>query len=135
MKFRIFYTKHEHRLHDESYYIVHFRVIDKWAERYQNFLANTLRVVANKVEDCDIILKAVSDAEKGFEPGSILDANEVELFIYKDRVQFDIYSFEDWIDNPDAIFSLEELKIAVTEWKRFLKMPESLDSIVEFEFL
>jgi hypothetical protein len=102
--------------------------------RYQNFLLNTLRGVVRNENDCDMVLNVINDVEKGAEPpGSVLYIDDVELHVFKNRIQFDIHSSEKWVNNSDAFFSLEELKITVTAWKSFLRMPKSLNSFVDFE--
>ncbi|MDR1533610.1 MAG: hypothetical protein LBU64_00720 [Planctomycetota bacterium] len=59
--------------------------------------------------------------------------NDIELAVTKNGVQVSITPFEEWSDRPEGRFTLDEWVKAMTEWRKFLSMPKSLDCAVEFE--
>ncbi len=48
-------------------------------------------------------------------------------------VQVSILINDDWTNQPEGVFTLEELKKALLGWKQFLSLPKSAESIVEVE--
>ena len=99
--------------------------------RYMRYLCSPLSIVAEIPEDCDRFLKHIEDIENGTETEIETGANDVALTFRPSGVQVDILINDDWCDQPEGHFELREWKIVLEGWRRFLGMPESLDSIVE----
>lgn len=101
------------------------------AERYQSYICEVLGAVAQRQIGCDRLLKNIEDIENGTKTEIETGGNDVALTFRPSGVQVDILPFEDWCDQPEGHFELRQWKIVLEAWRRFLGMPESLDSVVE----
>ena len=98
------------------------------AKRYSQYLCEVLSSVAQGVKDCDRLLH---DIENGGRTEVETGGNDVTLTFRLSGVQVDINANEDWIGQSDG--QLSEWKIALKGWRRFLEMPQSLDSVVDVD--
>jgi hypothetical protein len=105
----------------------------KEIERYQRYLANTLSFIAPTIDDCDWILSCIEKVENRIEDKIEIEGVDTDFLIDGSGVQVNININDDWIDQPEGKFELDEVKAAVSGWKLFLGMPEAFDSIVEIE--
>ncbi|MDW6092438.1 hypothetical protein RND59_00735 [Vibrio ruber] len=105
----------------------------KQVERYQRYLANTLSFIAPTIDDCDLVLLCIEKVENGIEEELEVEGTDVDIVINGLGVQININVNDDWIDQPEGKFELNEVKTAVSGWKLFLGMPEAFDSLVEVE--
>ena len=101
------------------------------AQRYQRYLCGSLGSVAQRQIHCDRLLKDIEAIENGTETEIKTGGNDVVLTLRPAGVQVDILICDEWCDQPDGSFELRELEIVLEGWRRFLGMPESLDSVVE----
>ena len=102
-------------------------------KRYNQYLCEVLSSVAQKKDDCDRLLKNISDIENGYQAEIETGGNDVTLTIGPTGVQVDIEVNEDWIGQPDGHFKLGEWRNALEGWRQFLEMPPSLDSVLEID--
>ncbi|ASA58307.1 hypothetical protein BSQ33_19195 [Vibrio gazogenes] len=105
----------------------------KQMERYQRYLANTLSLIAPTIDDCDFVLCCIDKVESGTEAEFEVEGTDVDWVINASGVQINININDDWVDQPEGKFELNEVKVAVNGWKSFLCMSEAFDSIVEVE--
>ena len=105
----------------------------KQIERYQRYLANTLSFIAPTIDDCDFILLCIEKVERGIEDQLEVEGTDTDFVINGSIVQVNINVNDDWVDQPEGKFELNEVKAAVSGWKLFLGMPEAFDSVVEAE--
>lgn len=103
------------------------------AGRYNQYMCQVLSSIAQGVDDCDRLLSDINDIENGKRTEIETGGNDVTLTLNSFGVQVDININEEWIDQPDGRFKLSEWKAALIGWRRFLEMPQSLDSIVEID--
>lgn len=103
------------------------------AKRYNQYLCEVLSSVAQGADDCDRLLQNINDVETGNQAEVETGGNDVTLTIRPTGVQVDIEVNEDWIGQPDGKFKLSEWKSALTGWRQFLEMPQSLKSVVEVD--
>ena len=82
------------------------------------------------VESCDEILAAIKKIEKGEETSVIVGDNDFNYEVTRDRVQISIINFEEWDEQPEGVFSLEEFKRTIIGWREFRLLPESSHSRV-----
>lgn len=101
--------------------------------RYQRYLANAIGSVARDVPGCDRLLQLISSVESGQEDRVMYDADDVELTITSDAVQVDINANDEWVGNPEGRIGLTQWRSALDGWKRFLNLPQSIESVVEIE--
>ncbi len=101
--------------------------------RYQRYIANTLSGIAQSVEDCERILSVVEAIMTGQEVESEVEGNDVDITLSGSGVQIDISINDDWVGKPEGLFLLSEFKVAMSAWKKFLMLPESLESEVTVE--
>ncbi|GJI97214.1 hypothetical protein RugamoR57_39320 [Duganella caerulea] len=106
---------------------------DEAAKCYNQYLCEVLSSVAQGTDDCDRLLKNISDVENGTQAEIETGGNDVTLTIRPTGVQVDIEINEDWIGQPDGNFKLSEWKTVLEGWRRFLEMPQSLESVVEVD--
>lgn len=104
---------------------------DEGVERYNQYLCQVLSSVAQGIDDCDCLLQHIDDIESGQQTEIETGGNDVTLTMTLSGVQVDIEINEDWIGQPDGHFELNEWKTALKGWRRFLQMPQSLDSVIE----
>lgn len=103
------------------------------AKRYNQYLCEVLSSVAQGTDDCDRLLQNIRDVENGNPAEIETGGNDVTLTIRSTGVQVDIEINEDWIGQPEGNFKLSELTAALAGWRKFLEMPQSLDSVVEID--
>lgn len=101
------------------------------ASRYNRYVCGALGAIAQTTDDCDRLLSAFDAVEMGKEKMIETGGNDVTLTITLSGVQVDIEANDNWVGTPEGKFSLREWRLILEGWKRFLAMPESLDSIVE----
>lgn len=101
------------------------------AKRYNQYICGVLSAVAQGTDDCDQLLRYIDEVENGINHEIETGGNDVTLTLKPSGVQVDINVNEDWIGKSDGQFTLGELKMALKGWRRFLEMPQSLDSVVE----
>ncbi|MCD1631817.1 MULTISPECIES: hypothetical protein [Marinobacter] len=101
--------------------------------RYQRYLANTLTSIAQNIEDCDRILSKIKMFEEGKIKTLEVEGNDVDVFISNSFVQININVNDDWVDQEEGRFSLEEFKAVLSAWRKFLNLPESLSSEITAE--
>ena len=106
---------------------------NKEIERYQRYLANTLSFIAPTKNDCDWVLECIEKIEKRIEDKIEIEGTDTDFIIDSSGVQININVNDDWVDQPEGKFGLNEIKAAVSGWKLFLNMPEAFDSMVEIE--
>ena len=101
--------------------------------RYQRYLANILSCIAQSIDDCDQILSQIKKIETEQESIFEIEGNDVDVTISTMGIQVDINVNDDWVDQPEGKFSLDEFKTVIVAWRSFLQMPESLNSVVVVE--
>jgi hypothetical protein len=102
-------------------------------ERYQRYLANALGSVAREMADCDRLLGLISSVENGEEEQVVYDGDDVELVMTKDEVQVNIHANSEWVGKPEGRIGASFWRAALEARKRFLVLPERLDSAVEVD--
>lgn len=102
-------------------------------ERYQRYLANAVGSVAREMADCDRLLGLISSVENGEKDQAVYDGDDVELVITKDEVQVNIHANSEWVGKPEGRIDASAWKAALEGRKRFLTLPEGLDSVVEVD--
>lgn len=100
--------------------------------RYNLFVARMFQSDIQSSDHCQQILAAVRRVEQGDLEMTDFGGNCCSVTIRLSGVQVD-YDVFDWYNLPDGRFTFEEFKIALEGWNRFLKMPKSVDSVVEIE--
>ena len=103
------------------------------AMRYTRYMAEVLGAVAQTVSDCDRLLGYIDDVEKGRQAKVIAGGNDVTLTMQPSGIQVDIEINDEWVGQPEGRFKLEEWKALLQGWCRFLKMPKSLDTVLEID--
>ncbi|WP_245774414.1 hypothetical protein [Rugamonas rubra] len=103
------------------------------AQRYKQYLCEVLSSVAQGTDDCDRLLHDINEVENGGRVEIETGGNDVTLTLRPTGVQVDIEVNEDWVGQPDGHFDLREWKAALTGWRQFLQMPQSLESFVEVD--
>lgn len=101
--------------------------------RYQRYLANAIGSVARDAPGCDRLLELISSVENGQEDRVMYDADDVELTITSAAVQVDINANDEWVGNPQGRIGVAQWRAALEGWKRFLSLPQSIESVVEIE--
>jgi len=101
------------------------------APRYNRYICGVLGAVAQGTGECDELLRFIQRVECGEEKKIVAGGNDVTLTFNQSGVQVDIQVNDDWVGQLEGHFTLQEWRIALEAWKRFLQMPESLDSMVE----
>jgi len=134
MKLRFFYV--DGGIHPKLGQVFHWqqKAMDgETAARYNQYMCDVLSSVAQGVDDCNRLLHFINDVENGVRSEVETGGNDVTLMLKSSGVQVDINIDEDWIGQPDGRFKLSEWKAALIGWRRFLEMPQSLESIVEVD--
>jgi hypothetical protein len=103
------------------------------AARYQRYICDVLGAVAQTLDDCDRLLAFIEEIESGKENQVETGGNDVTLTLKRSGVQVDIEINEDWIGQPEGHFTLQEWRAALEGWCRFLKMPQSLETVIEID--
>ena len=103
------------------------------AARYTQYMGEVLDAVAQTVSCCDRLLGYIGDIEKGKQAEVIAGGNDVTLTMQPAGVQVDIEINDEWVGQPEGRFKLEEWKAALQGWCRFLKIPKSLDTVLEVD--
>lgn len=101
--------------------------------RYRRYICDVLSAIAQTVEDCDRLLAYIEMVERGEEGAIETGGNDVTLTMDRSGIQVDIDINDEWIGQPEGKFSFREWRIVLEKWRYFLGLPESLDSIVQFE--
>ena len=73
------------------------------------------------------MLSEIEKIEKGEKECYDSAAETLEFFIYRDRVDFKCW----WGDYEDQSCPIEEFKIALLGWMKFLEMPRDINSYLE----
>ncbi|MFC5476368.1 hypothetical protein [Paraherbaspirillum soli] len=103
------------------------------ALRYQLYICNVLGAVAQTFEDCDRLLRVIGKIECGKEIFVETGGNDVTLTLRPSGVQVDIEINKDWVGQPEGQFTLQEWRVVLEGWRRFLDMPRSFESVVEID--
>ncbi|HVK54178.1 MAG TPA: hypothetical protein VM532_04020 [Burkholderiales bacterium] len=134
MKLRFFYV--DGGIHPKLGQVFHWQQKVMGGEdkkRYTQYLCEVLSSVAQGVDDCDRLLDAIDNVESGTQTEIETGGNDVTLTFKASGVQVNINANEDWIGQPEGQFKLNEWKTALKGWRKFLEMPQSLDSILEID--
>jgi hypothetical protein len=102
-------------------------------DRYRRYICDVLGAIAQTIEDCDRLLACIEMVESGAGGPIETGGNDVTLTMDRSGIQVDIDINDEWIGQPDGKFSFKEWRIVLEKWRYFLGLPESLDSIVQFE--
>ena len=100
--------------------------------RYNLFLARMFQSDIQSSDHCEGILAAMRLVEQGDLEMTDFGGNCCSITIRLSGVQVD-YDVFDWYSLPDGRFTFDEFKTALEGCNRFLKMPKSVDSVVEIE--
>ena len=100
-------------------------------KRYERYLCSPLSIVSEIIDDCDRYLQYIEEIENGMETVIEAGANDIALTFRPSGVQVDILINDDWCDQPEGHFELHEWKTVLEGWRRFLGMPEAIESVVE----
>lgn len=100
------------------------------APRYELYICSVLDAIAQIPQDCDRLLGYIASIENGSEQSVETGGNDVVLTMDASGVQVDIRINDDWNGQPEGKFTLEEWRIVLEQWRCFLGLPESLDSVV-----
>lgn len=103
------------------------------ASRYQLYICDVLGAIAQTPGDCSRLLSCIEKIESEKKEQLEVGGNDVTLTLDTSGVQVDIESIEDWIGHPEGHFTLQEWRVALEGWRRFLELPRSLESIVEID--
>jgi hypothetical protein len=103
------------------------------ASRYDQYMCEVLESLAQSTADCDQYLTDIASVEHGQIDRIETGANDVTLTITKAGVHVDIMVNEDWVGRPEANFTLGEWTAALAGWRRFLELPQSVDSFLEID--
>lgn len=134
MKLKFFYV--DGGIHPKLGHVFHWQqkaIGGEDEKRYNQYICEVLSSVAQGVDDCDRLLRMIDQVEHGIQEKIETGGNDVTLTFKTSGVQVDININDDWIDQPDGQFKLKEWKTALKGWRRFLEMPQSLDSVVEID--
>ncbi|MCV2884701.1 hypothetical protein OE749_08330 [Aestuariibacter sp. AA17] len=99
-------------------------------KRRQHYLLNTLSFFANGISDCKRLLMLIEQVETNSQEQVLIEGEDVEIVVTKNEVQVNILVNDDWMDNPEGVFTLKEFKLIISAWMVFLQLPESSDSEV-----
>ena len=97
-------------------------------DRYNLYMAQVLTGLACPIESCEVFLNNINDVENGRKCRVETGENDIVLDINNNYIQVSILSFDEWSNQPEGRFTLDEWKKALLGWKQFLSMPESLAS-------
>lgn len=101
--------------------------------RYNRYVCGVLGAIAQAIDDCDRLLDFLDAVESGREATVETGGNDVTLTMTAAGVQVDIEVNDDWVGSPEGHFSLQDWRLALEGWKRFLAMPQEADSVVEVD--
>jgi hypothetical protein len=101
--------------------------------RYTRYICEVLSAVAQTSERCQFLLCCVNKIEDGRERQIETGGNDVTLTLSRAGVQVDIDINDDWVGQSEGHFTLDEWRVALEGWRRFLEMPYSLESVIEIE--
>ncbi|TBN31342.1 hypothetical protein [Pseudomonas sp. BGI-2] len=100
------------------------------AERYELYICTVLNAIAQTQEDCDRLLDCITSIEDGSQSSEAGGGNDVELTMDATGVQVDILINDDWVGQPEGKFTLQEWRQVLEQWKLFLGLPKSLETVV-----
>ena len=100
---------------------------------YWKYLCSAFSFDFTSAEYCSDILLDIKKIELGEMEKTGWSGNAFDTLIYRDRVEIEHQQFSGHPDWPMWTCTLEEFKIALLGWKRFLEMPISVDSEVIVE--
>ncbi|MET0774900.1 MAG: hypothetical protein ABWZ65_05325 [Pseudomonas mandelii] len=103
------------------------------AERYELYICTVLNAIAQTQGDCDRLLDCITSIEDGSESSEVGGGNDVELTMDATGVQVDILINDDWVGQPEGKFTLQEWRQVLEQWKLFLGLPESAETVVMFK--
>ena len=109
------------------------RAVGEGAERYGRYMCAVLNAVAQSQQDCDQLIGYLDAVAYGSQPMVETGGNDVTLTITPAGVHVDIEVIPEWIDQPEANFTIDEWRRVLQAWKRFLRMEESADARLEVE--
>ncbi|MFV1983963.1 MAG: hypothetical protein ACC657_10535, partial [Thiohalomonadales bacterium] len=100
--------------------------------RYQQYIANSLSLIATSVAQCDKILDDIKQFEESDRYLLIINGTNVEFIVDRiNVVQVIKLNNNSWVNQADGRFYLYTIKKAFQGWRDFLKMPESIDTVHE----
>ncbi|KAB0508548.1 MULTISPECIES: hypothetical protein [Pseudomonas] len=99
-------------------------------ERYELYICTVLNAIAQTQEDCDRLLGCITSIEDGSETSEVGGGNDVELTMDASGVQVDILINDDWVGQPEGKFTLQEWRLVLEQWRYFLGLSESLETVV-----
>ncbi|QAY92221.1 hypothetical protein [Pseudomonas sp. ACM7] len=102
----------------------------KDTRRYDRYVCGVLNAIAQTQQGCGELLHCITSIENGSETSVIGGGNDVELTMDASGVQVDILINDDWVGQPEGKFTLQEWRVVLEQWRHFLGLPESLETVV-----
>jgi hypothetical protein len=112
----------------KTIYYKRIDVIGPEFERYRRYMCETLDFVAPYKKAAESYLEDIEKVKSGREAEIITGGNDVQIVIKKDYIQVNILINNNWIDQEEGRFPLEEWEKVTKAWILFLGMPESIES-------
>lgn len=103
-------------------------------ERFENYIVMAAECLCSTPSSCDALIDlitAISNGEK--ESGEWLGRCDTGLVINNQGVQVNVYCFDERIDQPEGLFTFDEVIKVMACLRQLLLMPKSIDSFVEIE--
>lgn len=135
MKFRFSYV--DGGIHPKLGQVFHRRaeaIGNGDASRYNRYMCGVLNAIAQTPEDCDRLLSFIKRVEDEKDDQVETGGNDVTLTLKRSGVQVDIEINEDWVGQSEGNFTLQEWRVVLEGWRRFLELPESLWSVVDINY-
>ncbi len=107
------------------------RVVDHetdYDDRHHVYICQLLESDYQSTYSCEAVLREIEKIERGEKQTSDASGNAWMTTITHEGVQIDSHTVPWWDEQPEGHFTLAEFKAALEGWKRFLQMPESLES-------
>lgn len=104
-----------------------------WDYPYNKYLCGWLESDVQTARGCSGILSQIAELERHERDSICGSGNAWFVTIYREYVEFELQTADDDPEWPIWKCSLDEVKIALTGWQKFLEMPESLESQVEID--
>lgn len=105
------------------------------APRYNRYMCGVLNAIAQTEENCDRLLSLIARVKDGKDDRVETGGNDVTLTLKRSGVQVDIEINENWVGQSEGHFTLQEWRVAIEGWRRFLQLPESLETVIDIDFV
>ncbi|MFV1985401.1 MAG: hypothetical protein ACC657_17770 [Thiohalomonadales bacterium] len=123
---------HQHEAH--NYQQVCYISAGDDTVRYQQYIANSLSLIATSATQCDKILNDIKKFEESDRYLMVINGTDVELIVDRTNVvQVIKLNKSTWVNQADGRFYLNTIKKAFQGWRDFLKMPKAIDTVYEVE--